>query len=320
MKKIFQKPYRWAITYSTVLIASVTFVLLQTFVIPQAQSPAGTQKSAVLSSASAKTDGSTASGNSSGGSEKNADNTQAITDNTYKDANIQITIDTVRKYDTDIYIADIQVSSIDYLKTAFAKDTYGRNIKEMTSGIATDHNAIFAVNGDYYGFRDNGFVIRNGVLYRGTARQSGSDAALAIDSMGDFSIINESGTDAQKLVDNKVWQVLSFGPALVSNGEIDVTSNSEIGKAMSSNPRTAIGQVSPLHYIVIVSDGRTNKSAGLSLLQLAQEFKDRGCTVANNLDGGGSSTMWFNGQVVNNPTDGRSYSERSVSDIVYVGY
>jgi exopolysaccharide biosynthesis protein len=320
MKKIFQKPYRWAITYSTVLIASVTFVLLQTFVIPQAQSPAGTQKSAVLSSASSKTGDLTASGNSSGGSEKTADNTQAITDNTYKDANIQITIDTVRKYDTDIYIADIQVSSIDYLKTAFAKDTYGRNIKETTSGIATDHNAIFAVNGDYYGFRDNGFVIRNGVLYRGTARQSGSDAALAIDSMGDFSIINESGTDAQKLVDNKVWQVLSFGPALVSNGEIDVTSNSEVGKAMSSNPRTAIGQVSPLHYIVIVSDGRTNKSAGLSLLQLAQEFKDRGCTVAYNLDGGGSSTMWFNGKVVNNPTDGRSYSERSVSDIVYVGY
>jgi exopolysaccharide biosynthesis protein len=77
--------------------------------------------------------------------------------------------------------------------------------------------------------------------------------------------------------------------------------------------------VSALHYIVIVSDGRTSESAGLSLLELAQLFADRGCTVAYNLDGGGSSTMWFNGRIVNNPTDGRTYGERSVSDIVYIG-
>lgn len=69
-----------------------------------------------------------------------------------------------------------------------------------------------------------------------------------------------------------------------------------------------------------VSDGRTDESEGLSLLQLAQEFKERGCTIAYNLDGGGSSTMVFNGEVVNNPTDGRSIAEREVSDIVYFGY
>jgi exopolysaccharide biosynthesis protein len=88
---------------------------------------------------------------------------------------------------------------------------------------------------------------------------------------------------------------------------------------MKSNPRTAIGQVSALHYIVIVSDGRTNKSAGLSLLELADEFFDRGCTVAYNLDGGGSATMWFNGKVINIPKDGKYFGERSVSDIVYIG-
>jgi exopolysaccharide biosynthesis protein len=71
---------------------------------------------------------------------------------------------------------------------------------------------------------------------------------------------------------------------------------------------------------VIVSDGRTSESQGLSLLQLAQEFKERGCTVAYNLDGGGSSTMYFNGEIINKPTDGRSMGERKVSDIVYFGY
>ena len=117
-----------------------------------------------------------------------------------------------------------------------------------------------------------------------------------------------------------IAQILSFGPALVENGEITVDSSSEVSRSMNSNPRTAIGQVSALHYIIIVSDGRTSSSAGLSLLELAQVFKDRGCTVAYNLDGGGSSTMYFNGKVVNNPTDGKKMREREVSDIVYIGY
>ena len=93
-----------------------------------------------------------------------------------------------------------------------------------------------------------------------------------------------------------------------------------MGQAKESNPRTAIGQISEGHYLVIVSDGRTDESEGLSLLELAQEFQERGCTTAYNLDGGGSSTMVFNGEVVNNPTDGRSIAEREVSDIVYFGY
>ena len=89
---------------------------------------------------------------------------------------------------------------------------------------------------------------------------------------------------------------------------------------MASNPRTAIGIIDELHYVFVVSDGRTTESEGLSLYELAQVMKDLGCTVAYNLDGGGSSTMYFNGEVVNNPTSGMSDGERSVSDIIYIGY
>jgi len=88
---------------------------------------------------------------------------------------------------------------------------------------------------------------------------------------------------------------------------------------MRSNPRTAIGMIDKLHYIFLVSDGRTSQSAGLSLLELAEVMHEYGCTVAYNLDGGGSSTMVFNGQVINNPTDGHSFGERKVSDIIYIG-
>lgn len=90
---------------------------------------------------------------------------------------------------------------------------------------------------------------------------------------------------------------------------------------MSSNPRTAIGIIDENHYVFVVSDGRTSESAGLSLYQLAKFMQDLDVDIAYNLDGGGSSTMYFNGRVINNPTTtGRNSSERSISDIVYIGY
>ena len=114
--------------------------------------------------------------------------------------------------------------------------------------------------------------------------------------------------------------MLSFGPGLVNNGEITVTENEEVGKAMASNPRTAIGLIDNLHYVFVVSDGRTNQSEGLSLYELAEFMKSLKVKTAYNLDGGGSSTMVFQGEIINNPTtNGRHNQERSVSDIVYIG-
>lgn len=103
--------------------------------------------------------------------------------------------------------------------------------------------------------------------------------------------------------------------------EIAVSDNEEVGKAMASNPRTALGVTEDGHYLFVVSDGRTSESEGLSLYEMAEFMQSLGAVTAYNLDGGGSSTMYFNGEVVNNPTtSGRSIKERSVSDIVYIGY
>ncbi len=306
----FQKPYRWAILFGILLISATMYVLLDTFVIPKALT-----KTTTTTSITAATDSTSSSNDSSTALNANG---ATITSDSYKDDNLNLTIETVTKYDTTFYVADIQVSDAGLLKTAFADSTYGRNIKETTSNIAENNEAIFAINGDYYGFRDVGYVIRNGVLYRNTADEDTD--ALVIDSDGNFSIADESQTSAEKLLSSGAQQVLSFGPVLVENSKVAVNESTEVGQSMQSNPRTAIGQISALHYIVIVADGRTSASEGLSLYQLAQEFADRGATIAYNLDGGGSSTMWFNGEVVNIPTDGRSTGERSVSDILYFGY
>ena len=164
-------------------------------------------------------------------------------------------------------------------------------------------------------------MIKNGVVYRDSVRDDSEYDDLAAYADGSFEIINEENISAQQLVDNGVVQLFAFGPALVENGQIVVDENTEVGKAMASNPRTAIGIIDELHYIFVVADGRSSESGGLSIYELAQLMKSYGCEVAYNLDGGGSSTMYFNGQVINKPiTNGHSFKEREVSDIVYIGY
>ena len=244
--------------------------------------------------------------------------TPVVTDSSYTDENISVSIKEYRVNDTTIYVADVYVSSADYLKTALARGVYGKNVTATTSDTADSVDAILAINGDYYGAQTKGYVIRNGVLYRSTS-DGGEDLVIYKD--GTFGIINENEVTAEQLLASGAQQVLSFGPALVENGQIAVTSSEEVGKAMASNPRTAIGIVEEGHYLFVVADGRTNESEGLSLYELAQVMKQLGAKTAYNLDGGGSSTIYFNGEVINNPTtSGRSSSERKVSDIVYIGY
>ncbi len=295
-----KKTVKWPVIYGIVLICFSVYVLLDTFVISQVYTTVDTSES-------------------TSESVSNDTGTVTITENSYSDDNITITITEYRENDTTIYAADIVVSSPEYLQTALAQSSYGKNVTDTTSNIASDVNAILAINGDYYGAQETGYVIRNGVIYRDTAEEGQQDLVIYED--GTFEIINEEDITAEELLENGAVNVLSFGPGLIIDGEISVDANDEVDKSMTSNPRTAIGIIDDCHYVFVVSDGRTDESEGLTLLELAEFMDSLGCTQAYNLDGGGSSTMVFNGTVINNPTtSGNSIKERSVSDIVYIGY
>ena len=255
--------------------------------------------------------------NSSGSSGSTTSSNTGTVIGTYSDSKSKITVTQYRAYDSNIYVADVEVTDGTSILSAFAKNTYGRNITETTSDMAEENNAVLAINGDYYGARQSGYVIRNGVVYRSQG-SNGEDMVISKD--GSLSFISESDTTTDSLIQKQAWQVLSFGPVLVENGQVAVSENDEVGMAMASNPRTAIGTVAKNHYLFVVSDGRTSESAGLSLYELANFMKSLGATNVYNLDGGGSSTMVFQGEVVNNPTtNGNKISERAVSDILYIG-
>lgn len=109
-------------------------------------------------------------------------------------------------------------------------------------------------------------------------------------------------------------QVIGGGPRLVRDGKAAMEAEGgNLNGSFSStlHPRTAVGFNGKKVYLLVV-DGRTpGYSAGMSLPELAAAMADLGCTDALNLDGGGSSTLWVRGSVVNRPSDGR---ERAVAN------
>lgn len=238
-------------------------------------------------------------------------------------ASIEITTEVVGEGSDQItyFVADIQLDDVTQLRGGFANNQFGRSIVADPSEIADDYDASFAINGDYYGFRDTGIVIRNGVLFRDEPARGG----LAIYRDGTMKAYDETATSGQELIDDGVWITLSFGPALLEDGEVidgieDVEVDTNMGRRtiQGTQPRTGVGMISPNHFVFIVVDGRSRGySRGVTMTEFAQIFQSLGAQVAYNIDGGGSATMVSEGELVNDPL-GKG-NERETSDILYVG-
>jgi exopolysaccharide biosynthesis protein len=248
-----------------------------------------------------------------------------VTGTTYESDDASISISTVVTGSGDdqvtSYVADVTLSDATVLRSAFANNQFGTNITETTSAIAEDNDAVFAINGDYYGFRDTGIVIRNGVVYR----DEGAREGLAFYTDGHVEVYDETTTTADELVAAGVWNTLSFGPALLEDGEVvdgieDVEVDTNVGNhsIQGDQPRTAVGVVDDNHLVLVVVDGRSpGYSAGVDMTELAEIMQSLGATTAYNIDGGGSSTMYFDGELVNDPLG--EGTERGTSDILYIG-
>ncbi len=228
----------------------------------------------------------------------------------YRSADIDVTLSKVQRGDVTYYVQDIYVRYIDNLRTAFARNTFGRHIAGWTPDIANENAAIGAINGDYYGTGKMGAVIRNGVLYNAAA--DGEVAVLFRD--GTLKVYAPNDFDAEQAMAAGAYQAWDFGPGLMTpeGKAIGVFDSGIAGR----NPRTALGYFEPGHYAFVVVDGRQpGYSNGMTLAKLAALFEELGCKAAYNLDGGQTSAMTFGGQVVNRPYKGG----RQTSDIVFVG-
>jgi exopolysaccharide biosynthesis protein len=239
------------------------------------------------------------------------------TANSYKSHDVNITIDKEQLNGVVYFVADIYIRNLQNFKSSYADNICGGKL-DWVINQANDDNAILAINGDDSGNNLVGYSIRSHDAihkqYRNTPYQDVlvmyMDGSMKTFANKDFNFNAEKAN---------IWQLWSFGPMLLDgNGQPMTSFNSTLGIEGSHNPRTAIGYYEPGHYCYVIVDGRQTGYSypGLSFKDLSQLIcSTLHCKVAYNLDGGQSTTMVFNGEIINKPYLGG----RRVSDIVYVG-
>ena len=229
---------------------------------------------------------------------------------TYKSQDINISIEKQRIDKTNVYVADIYVSSVQNFRRGFSHGKWRANAQKLRV-LASDNAAILAITGDYSSLFDKGLVVANGEIIRKSPNALRHNCLIYSD--GRMETFGQKEMDIGELKLEKVWQTFLFGPELLGDdGAYFDHFNSKIGVA---NPRTVIGYFSPGHYCFVLVDGRGNGNRGMTLIELSRFMSELGCKQAYNLDGGQSAMMMFNGKMVNSPYKGG----RSLNDMVYIG-
>lgn len=226
----------------------------------------------------------------------------------YKDDSIYVETHEFRKFDTPIYVAFVQIANPNQFKTEQARE-YPSKATLRISNISGRVNALLASNADWFTYHNVGIIYRNGELLRN--REDASYDGLVIDENADFHLVRPMTAENFSKFDKPIMHSFAFGPALVENGQIlNIENRKETFKQ-----RMAIGQLAPLTYVLVATDGPDQKdSKGLSIPQLAVLMKDLGAHTAYNLDGGQSTSLLFNQRKLNGQS---AKVMRAVGDIVY---
>lgn len=220
------------------------------------------------------------------------------------------------RYGTKIsyVLADIYIGNITCFQTAFAKNTYGVGYSEKLSNMSKKMQSVLAINGDSYSndcHKDNGTIIRNGVIYR---KQQSDAETCVLNWDGTMEIYPSRQIDLHQWIDKGVYQSWVFGPSLLDENGKAKTNFITWDYIRESHPRTAIGYYEPGHYCLLVVDGRQKTSRGMFLEEMAKIFEDLGCKLAYNLDGGHCSFMTFQGAAANHPYK----PEHEIADGIFI--
>ena len=193
---------------------------------------------------------------------------------------------------------------------------------QTTSQIAENYNAVAAVNGGAFvdqsstsqwtgnGGIPSGIVMSGGEVVHNDLGEGNKTELLAIDKQG-VMIVGKYSIDDLK--ERKIQEALSFGPTLVVNGKMTPMSG-DGGWGIA--PRTPIGQRQDGSIILLVIDGRGVGSLGATLKETQEIMYQLGAVNAMNLDGGKSTTLYYDGEVRNTPSN--SMGERAIPTAIIV--
>lgn len=245
-------------------------------------------------------------------------NPDAYTEEGYEDESITVALETREEEGVVWRIARIRIQDPSQLRTGIAGSKVTSDKTTLVSSMARKYHAVVAFSGDYY--TDNpaktSFEYRMGVRIRN--QRNNIKDILIIDQNGDFHTFIKSDADKMNAFNASGLEIVNaftFGPALVSEGNL-VTCDMGYGyNPDGMEPRMAIGQLGPLEYVVVLAEGRNKKSEGVDHQTLANFMFDLGCLEAYNLDGGNTATfVWNGGYYQTSRTDTNA---RPQSDCIY---
>lgn len=233
----------------------------------------------------------------------------------YDDGSLRVSIEPGRANDTNYLVARVRIADPSQLRTATAGGYYSTYTCKGFL-IANRVNSVLAINGDFYNYRNDGYVVRQGTVVRN--RPNGFDALL-IDDKGDFHVVEYA--DRKTLdaflenFDGEIVNAMSFGPLLVRDGKrVEEIHYFDVGTNKPTQ-RMGIAQVGPLEYLCVSTEGPEDPgSRGFTVAEFADLMEEIGCEIAYNLDGGSSNTMVWRGEKLNSPDNPK---ERYIGDIIY---
>ncbi len=247
----------------------------------------------------------------------------------YKNDNLGISIDRVKTQTSEnkpltYFVADIHMRDATEFRPGFGAQAHTGRGATRPWIIARREKAVLWITGDNLindEREEKGILIRDGRLFWSAQKED----TLAIYPDLSMRIIKKGSMSPMALLEDGVENAYSFGPTLIDNGIINT--QAKYHRVRRANPRTAIGYLSPGHFIAIVVDGRQpGYSLGLPVWDLADLFASYGCTIAYNLDGGLSAAMIFMGEQLNTHSGKRSGAvddisyQRAVPDGLMFGY
>ena len=213
-------------------------------------------------------------------------------------------------------MAEIKMADGSQLRRALAGNSYGSGVRMKATDMANAVNAVIAINGDFYDYRQLGITAYQRQLYR-------NNPALvdtAFFTAGGDMLFSHRGElmgegEAQAFIErNDVVFAVAFGPILVEDGQAVQTVSYPVGEIANQYSRAAIAQKEHLHYLLITAGQEGNYARRPTTNELAGYLAAWGVQRAYNLDGGQTATMAMQGTTVNRVDWD---NERTMSDIIY---
>lgn len=249
----------------------------------------------------------------------------------YEDSTISVQVTVANTGSCAYWYSDVKIRDASQLRTMSASRSgaFDSENAELRAETLFDRSsAVVMISGDFWGSAEKrglGYIVRQGTLFKDNLDEGGRwDSrlmdVLVIDEDGDFHILDRPvrGSIGGTVNGKRILQAFSFGPALVENGQAFTSFEGEQKWIdMSANDRRqrmCICQTGPLSYRMVCCAGPFRGNSGMTLREFADLVASLGVETAYNLDGGDSTSLFFNKGRINNYG---STSQRKLRDIIY---